>query len=160
MPDIVEDACGGSERAAVPSRFTAERRQEAETALEEARVRAYRETRIWEPNTDTYSAAVAVYEAAFGPWPQTARQDNKDDSETLSELPPKVIDAFDVIAQAVLSSRREVERAYVAGQTDLMVQVKRFCRPCDVVAMTAFMSLAKREGGHDEKDGRAAKSMA
>ena len=125
MPDIVEDAVDGSERAAVPSRLAAERlqelleentravlgRKEAEAALEEVRVRAYRETRIWEPNMDTHRAAVAVYEAAFGPRPQAARQDDKDDSETLRELPPEVMDAFDVIARAILAIRRRAEIA-------------------------------------------------
>lgn len=34
--------------------------------LEAARLRAYRQARVWEPNMDCYSAAMSVYAAAFG----------------------------------------------------------------------------------------------
>lgn len=45
----------------------AERAQQALRAeIEEQRVAAYRQMRIWEPNMDAYTAAVSVYEAAFG----------------------------------------------------------------------------------------------
>ena len=76
--------------------------------------------------------------------------------ETIRELPPEVMDAFDVIARACLLARRPkraeqdadavgaeqvraatraaLREAYAAGQADLMVRVAQFWRPCDVEA--------------------------